>query len=78
MERFEYYDRSEHSTYPVLRITPKGMKWLLANKANLNLQIAAKETAGSWSYRGRYPILISNGITRGSRGPLACLRNMGE
>ena len=46
LERFEYYDRSENSTYPVLRITPKGMKWLLVNKANLNLQIAAKAPQG--------------------------------
>ena len=46
LERFSYYNRSEDSTYPALRITPKGMKWLLANKANLNLRIAAKAPQG--------------------------------
>ena len=45
LERFEdaNYDGE---TWTAFRITPKGMKWLLANNASLNLQIAAKEPQG--------------------------------
>ena len=45
LERFEdaNYDGE---TWTAFSITPKGMKWLLANNASLNLQIAAKEPQG--------------------------------
>ena len=45
LERFED-ENYDGETWTAFRITPKGMKWLLANKANLNLQIAAKAPQG--------------------------------
>ena len=45
LEQFED-ENYNGETYLVFKVTPKGMKWLLANKANLNLHIAAKAPQG--------------------------------